>query len=214
MAILQGDSAELERLRHERSLVIIKPDAVARHLVGELISRFERKGLKMVGMKLVWPDEARASRHYTDSEEWLASSGQRTYDNFVTQGVTPPAEPRELALNTRRKLMESLTAGPAVFLVLEGAHVIEVVRKLRGATNPRAADVGTVVFDYTIDSFELSDAGDWAARNILHGSDSPENAVDEIAIWFKPEELLSYETVITKMVYDKRWQDHLKNPNI
>lgn len=209
MALSQGDAVELNRLRHERSLVIIKPDAVARHLVGEIITRFERKGLKMVGMKLVWPTEDQAGLHYTDSEAWLKSNGDRQLANYEKQGITPPASGRELAMNVRTKLMQSITAGPAVVVVLEGAHVIEVVRKLRGATNPRDAAVGTVVFDYTVDSFELSDAGDWATRNILHGSDSPENAADEIKLWFKPEELLNYETVITQTVYSRDWHEKL-----
>jgi nucleoside-diphosphate kinase len=112
---------------------------------------------------------------------------------------------RELALNTHRKLMESLTAGPVVALALEGAHVIEVVRKMRGATSPLFSDVGTIGFDYSLESYELSDSGDWAIKNIIHGSDSPESAEREIAIWFKPEEVVNYETAITEVAYTKNW---------
>lgn len=210
MPVPQGDAKQLEKLRRERSLVIIKPDAVARHLVGELITRFERKGLKIVALKLIWPTKELAAKHYTDSEEWLQSSGQRTYDGYVSQGVTPPAEPRELALNTRRKLMESITAGPVVAMVLEGAHVIDSVRKLRGATNPLSADVGTISFDYTTDSYQLSDAGDWATKNIVHASDAADTAEKEIKLWFKPDEVLDYETVLSPVFYSGEWHHKTK----
>ncbi|HSX00731.1 MAG TPA: nucleoside-diphosphate kinase [Candidatus Saccharimonas sp.] len=202
---MKPDEQALERLRHERSLVLIKPDAVARHLVGELITRFERKGLKLAAMKLIWPTEEMTERHYTDSEEWYIETGTRTYDAYMEKGITPPAQPRELAVDVRRKLMDALTAGPVVALVLEGAHVIEVVRKMRGHTSPLKAEVGTIGFDYSLESYAVSDAAGWAIKNIVHGSDSKENAEREIAIWFKPEEVVNYETVITEVAYTKNW---------
>ena len=202
---MQPNQEALDRLRHERSLVLIKPDAVARHLVGELITRFERKGLKLAALKLVWPTEDMTARHYTDSEEWLLDTGTKTYNSYVSKGVTPPLEPRELAMKVRERLMESLTAGPVVAMVLEGAHVIEVVRKMRGATSPLGAEIGTIGFDYTMESYEVSDAGGWAIKNIIHASDSPQNAAHEIAIWFKPEEVISYETIITEAAYTTSW---------
>jgi nucleoside-diphosphate kinase len=198
MKYMQPDEQRLQELRHERSLVIIKPDAVARHLVGEVLGRFERKGLKIAALKLLWPTDEIASDHYTVTEEWLESSGQRTYDGYVTRGIEPPMDARDLALNTRRKLMETLTAGPVV-------HVIEVVRKLRGTTNPLEAAVGTIGFDFSLESYEVSDAGDWAIKNIIHGSDSPDSAEREIGLWFTPEEIVSYETAITEVAYTKNW---------
>jgi nucleoside-diphosphate kinase len=207
---VKPDDKRLAEMRHERSLVIIKPDAVARHIVGEILARFERKGLKIAAMKLVWPTVELAGRHYVDTEEWIQSSGQRTYDSYVSRGMEPPMGPRELALNTRRKLLESLTAGPVVVMVLEGAHVIEVVRTMRGATSPLAAAPGTIGFDYSLESYELSDAGDWAVKNIIHGSDSIENAKREMAIWFQPDEIVNYETAITEMAYTKDWKPRYK----
>jgi nucleoside-diphosphate kinase len=202
---MQPNHERLKELMHERSLVLIKPDAVARHLVGEIITRFERKGLKIAALKLVWPSEEMTGNHYVQTEEWLKDTGERTYKSYLDKGIQPPAEPRELALNTRRKLMESLTAGPVVAMVLEGAHVIEVVRKMRGATSPLLADVGTLGFDYSLESYELSDSGDWAIKNIIHASDSPANAEREMDIWFKPEEIIGYETAITEVAYTKNW---------
>ncbi|HEY6737140.1 MAG TPA: nucleoside-diphosphate kinase [Candidatus Saccharimonadia bacterium] len=202
---MEGNDKRLAELRHERSLVLIKPDAVARHLVGEILNRFERKGLKIAALKLVWPTLEMAGEHYELTEEWLKSSGERTYKGYLDKGLEPPAEPRELAMNTRRKLMDALTAGPVVAMVLEGAHVIEVVRKMRGNTSPLFAEVGTIGFDYSLESYELSDAGDWAIKNIIHGSDSPESAAREMNIWFRPEDIVEYETIVTEMAYKKDW---------
>ncbi len=200
-----ADNKKLIELRNERTLVLLKPDAVKRQIVGELVTRFERKGLKICGMKMVMPTEALAGQHYTDSEEWLKDSGERTYNSYVEKGIEPPMSARDLALNTRRKLMGGLTAGPLVALVLQGAHVIEIVRKMRGATSPQAADVGTIGFDYSVDSYELADAGDWPIRNIIHASDSVENAEREINIWFSEGEVLDYTSAIEHILYSKEW---------
>jgi nucleoside-diphosphate kinase len=205
MTKILADDKKLTELRSERSLVLLKPDAVKRQIVGELITRFERKGLKICGLKMVMPTEDLAGQHYTDSEEWLKDSGERTYNSYVEKGIEPPMGARDLALNTRRKLMSGLTAGPLVALVLQGAHVIEIVRKMRGATSPQAADVGTIGFDYSVDSYELADAGDWPIRNIIHASDSVENADREIAIWFKDGEVLDYTSAIEHILYSKEW---------
>lgn len=203
--IIPANPERLDQLRRERTLVLIKPDAVMRKLVGEIVSRFERKGLKLVAMKMQLPSKEQVSKHYTDSEEWLKSSGQRTYDGYVEKGMKPPAEPRELALNTRRKLMESLAAGPVVAMVLEGAHSIEVVRKMRGATSPLTADVGTIGFDYSLESYELSDSGDWAIKNIIHASDSVENAKLEMDIWFDQGDINDYNSAEDHILYSKDW---------
>lgn len=201
--IIQADPEKLEKLRKERTLVLIKPDAVLRKLIGEIVTRFEKKGLKIVAMKMQWPTKAQVEKHYTDSEEWLLGTGQRTYDGYLEKGMEPPAQPRDLGLNTRRKLIESLRAGPVVAMVIEGAHAIEVVRKMRGATSPLFADVGTIGFDYSLESYELSDAGDWAIKNIIHGSDSPENAAAEMKIWFNEGEIHDYTSAEDHILYTK-----------
>ena len=199
------DQKKLDEMRRERTLVIIKPDGVMRHIVGEVLSRFERKGLKIVGMKMLWPSRKLAERHYVDTEEWLESSGTRTYNSYLEKGITPTLTPREIALNTRRKLIDHLTAGPVVALVLEGAHAIEVVRKMRGNTSPRSAEVGTIGFDYTLESYELSDAGDWAIKNVIHASDSPAEVAREIKLWFASDELVNYDTAIDHVIYTNDW---------
>jgi nucleoside-diphosphate kinase len=199
------DPQELEKLRRERTVVVIKPDGVLRHIVGELITRFERKGLKIAAMKMVWPDRALAEQHYIDSDEWLVDTGTKTYNSYLEKGLKPDVTPREIGMNTRRKLMDHLTAGPVVALILEGAHAIEVVRKMRGATSPLKADVGTIGFDYTLESYELADAGDWAIKNVIHASDSEANYQRERDIWFASGEVIDYESAIDHVLYTNDW---------
>jgi nucleoside-diphosphate kinase len=199
------DPKRLEELKRERTLVLIKPDAVSRHIVGEIISRFECKGLQITALKLVWPSRELAEQHYTDSEDWIESSGARTHQSYLDKGTPPPAGPRDLALNTRRRLIESITTGPVVAMVLQGAHVIEAARKMRGHTSPQLSTPGTIGFDFSVESYDIADAGDWAIKNIIHSSDSPETAEQEIAMWFKSEEIVDYETQISKVFYRKDW---------
>lgn len=196
---------KLAELRHERTLVFIKPDGVMRKLVGELITRFERKGLKIAALKMVWPTKQLAEHHYIDSEEWLLDTGTKTYNSYMEKGLKPDITPREIGMKTRGKLIDHLTAGPVVVMVLEGAHAIEVVRKMRGATSPLKADVGTIGFDYTLESYELSDAGDWAIKNIIHASDSPANYERERDIWFEPHEVINYDSAIDQVLYTNEW---------
>lgn len=206
MSVMDADPKKLEALRREQSLVIIKPDGVVRHLVGEILSRFERKGLKIMAMKLVQPTPEQVEDHYEANEDWYLSTGQRTFDGYVDRGITPDMTPREIGLKTRTKLMNYLGAGPVVVMVLQGAHVIETVRKMRGATSPLNAEVGTIGFDYTLESYQTADAGDWAVRNIIHGSDMPEAAEREIKIWFKAGEIVDdYTTALDSIIYSQDW---------
>lgn len=203
------DQAAVKRIINEKSLVIIKPDAVVRQITGDIISRFERKGLKIVALKLVHPTKAQVEDHYALDEDWLESTGNRTLEGYKEKGYDITGlTAREVGLNTRRKLMNYLGAGPVIALVLQGAHVIEIARRMRGSTSPLQSEAGTVGFDYSLESYELADAGDWAIRNILHGSDSPEAAEREIPIWFSEDEFVKYETAAERYIYSDDW--HMK----
>ena len=138
----------------ERTLVLVKPDGVQRGLAGEIISRLERTGLKIVGVKLLQMDNALARRHY----------GVHEGKPFFTG------------------LVQFITSGPIVALVFEGPRAVEAARKVMGATDPVKAASGTIRGDLGID----------IGRNLVHGSDSDETARKEIAIFFKPEDLVSY----------------------
>jgi len=186
---------------HERTLVLLKPDAVQRGIMGEIITRFERKGLKIVAMKMVWPTQEIAEKHYFWSEEEKIASGNRTINAYQSKGLPTTKTAIEYAEDTQRKLYKLLMSGPVVAIVIEGAHAIEHVRKVVGAGNPLQADVGTIRADYTIDSYIIADEADRAARNLVHASSSISEAEREIQVWFKEDEILNYDLAIEKILY-------------
>lgn len=189
--------------KKERTLVIVKPDGVQRGLVGEVIQRYERTGLKLVALKMVIVDEARAEQHYLVDPDWKRKSGQKTIDSYEKKGLKAPSDdPEKVGEITLAKLKKFMTSGPVVAMVWQGMHAVGVVRKITGGTEPLTSDVGTIRGDFTIDSYEVSDEDNRATRNIVHASGSAEEAEKEIVLWFKPEELLNYRLVGDAILYD------------
>jgi nucleoside-diphosphate kinase len=141
----------------QQTLILLKPDAIHRRLAGAILQRFEQKGLRLVGMKLVQPDRPLAEKHYA------VHKGKPFYDS----------------------LLQFLTSGPSLAVVLEGREAVTVVREMMGKTDGAKSPAGTIRGDYGIS----------VQNNLIHGSDSPENAAAEIALWFRPNELLSYNLV-------------------
>jgi len=192
---------------HERTLVLLKPDSVQRGLIGEIITRFERRGLKIVAMKMVWPDRALAQKHYDMPKADMVALGEKAISSYREKGEAPKfTDPIKIARDIQRKLLSYLTTGPVVALVIEGAHAVEVVRKIRGGTNPLSADVGTITADLTIDSYYMSDASERAVRNLVHASSSTEEAEREIALWFTEPDIHDYDLGIEKILYDPKWE--------
>jgi len=191
----------------ERSLVIVKPDGVQRGLVGEVISRFEKKGLKIIAMKMVWPTETLARKHYDQPEHTAIALGEKTIAAYKERGIVLKRTPMEIAKDIQKRLVRYMTCGPVVVLIVEGPHVIEWVRKIRGATNPLSADVGSLVADYSVDSYFVADEDERAIRNLAHASGNVEEAETEIALWFKPDEIHDYNLAIDEVLYSKEWVD-------
>jgi len=181
----------------QRTLVLLKPDSVKRHLIGKIISRFEDTGLKIIGMKMVWADEKLAEAHYKFDEEWIKSVYEKTRSVYEKEGKEMPyKEPHELGKIIQRRNMNFITEGPVIALILKGPHAIELVRKMIGATEPRSAVSGTIRGDFaSVESYPIADADSRVVRNLVHASDSPENAELEIKLWFKPEEIYEHKTV-------------------
>jgi nucleoside-diphosphate kinase len=190
----------------ERSLVILKPDAVQRGLSGEIISRFERKGLKIVAMKMVWPTVEQAKKHYDQPESAMMTLGERTLAAYKEKGIEMNKSPMEIARDVQKKLLTYLSTGPVIVMIIEGAHAIAHIRKIRGGTNPLSADVGSITADYTIDSFFIADEGDRAVRNLVHASGTVDEANNEIKIWFSKDEIYSYDLAIEKILYSTEWE--------
>ena len=187
----------------ERTLVIVKPDGVQRGLIGEITGRFEKVGLKLVGMKMMVPDAGKVEEHYSLDPNWKRVTGEKTIASYQAKGMTPPSmDPLEITAKILANLKKYLASGPAVFMVWEGAHAVKVVRKLGGGTEPLSSDVGTIRGDYVLDSYQMADIDGRAVRNLVHMSGSVEEANNEINHWFKPEELTDYRIIHEEILYD------------
>lgn len=177
----------------ERTLVILKPDTVQRAIVGEIITRFERSGLKIVGMKMMIPDMELLKKHYPDS--LVPIVGNKTKEDWDASGVEYSEtieEIGEMIVEATRKFMQE---APVVALVLEGGHAVEIVRKMVGKTGPKDSAPGTIRGDYAHLSLGHASLAKKGAANIVHASGSVEEATQEINMWFDEQELFEYKTV-------------------
>ena len=187
----------------ERTLVVVKPDGVQRSLIGEILSRYERTGLKLTGLKMLVPSPDFVEKHYSLDPEWRVKTGLKTIESYKKKGKTPPSDdPLKVTEVILKNLKKYLSAGPVVAMVWEGIHAVGIVRKVTGGTEPLTSDVGTIRGDLTIDSYEISDVDGRAVRNLLHASGSREEGEKEIAFWFSPEELLDYRLLNEAILYD------------
>jgi nucleoside-diphosphate kinase len=192
-----------EHLKKEKTFVIIKPDGVQRTLIGEVIKRYERAGLKLIGLKMVIASPEMARRHYTLDPEWLRKVGEKSIAGYAAKGLTAPyTDPIKAGESILERLVKYMTCGPVVMMVWEGAHAVGIVRKITGTTEPLTSDVGTIRGDFVTDSYQIGDIDDRAVRNIVHASGTVEEAKNEIDLWFKPEEVLKYRLIQDEILHD------------
>lgn len=190
----------------EQTLVILKPDAVSRGLIGEIIGRFEKVGLKMVAARLVHADRELADKHYPVSrEEFIKGMGGKTVENYEKLGVDlvkelGTSDPLEIGKMIREWLADMITSGPVFAFVLEGPHAVELVRKICGHTLPLMSAPGTIRGDYSFDSSYLANTGKRPIKNLIHASGNLEEAEYEIPLWFSKEEILSYTRTDEKVM--------------
>jgi nucleoside-diphosphate kinase len=189
--------------KQERTLVIIKPDGIQRSLIGEVVGRYERIGLKLVGVKMVLPTEEQVEQHYTLDPEWRRITGEKRIKAALDKGEEPPSrDPLEITAIVLRKLKKYMTSSPVIVMVWQGAHAVQIVRKLTGGTEPLTSDVGTIRGDYVLDSYNMSDQFDRSIRNIVHASGTVSEAEKEIDHWFKPGEIIDYKLIADAILYD------------
>lgn len=177
----------------ERTFVILKPDAVQRGLVGEIITRFERAGLKIIAMKMMVPEAELLKKHYPD--DLIPIVGNKTKADWDAYGVEYSETIEEIGtmiVEATRKFMQS---APVVAMVLEGGHAVEVVRKMVGSTGPKDSPPGTIRGDYAHLSLGRASLQKKGAANLIHASGSVDEAKDEIAMWFSDDDLYTYQTV-------------------
>ncbi len=186
--------------------MLIKFDGVSRGLVGEITSRFEKTGLKIVAAKLTEVSRELAEKHYpADRESFLRGMGQKTLDNYEKMGADPveklgTKDTLEIGKMIREWLIDYIQEGPVMAYVLEAPHSVELVRKICGHTLPLSALPGTIRGDFAYDSSYLANTAKRAIKNLMHASGSVEEAEYEIPLWFGKDEILSYERVEEKVM--------------
>jgi nucleoside-diphosphate kinase len=186
----------------ERSLVILKPDAIQRSLMGEIIKRIERVGLKFVAMKFTILDEETLWKHYNKDDAWFEKKGGNIVREMEERGMTIEKPAIEYGKDILRHLINFMTSGPVLAMIVEGNGATGIVAKIVGGTEPLTADIGTIRADYTIDSYALAGLDGRAVRNLVHCSENPAEAEREIALWFAEKEVIKYRLVQDAILYD------------
>ena len=175
----------------EKSLIILKADVIARGIVGEIVTRFERAGLKIIAMKMLEVPLEQAAKHYEKDDEWLMSVGKKLIKN---QGLDPEKEnPKDHGQRICDSLAHDLTIYPVVAMVLEGHSVIKLIRKMLGEQSPENSMPGTIRGDYSQDTYVLANASNRPVITLVHASDSVETAEKEIKLWFKEDEIFKWK---------------------
>ncbi len=182
----------------ERSLVLMKPDAVQRGIVGEILNRFERAGLKIIGAKLVEVDDATSRKHYKKDEAWHKKVGEFNIKdcerfNLDIKEMFGTDDPIKIGEEVNNWLFHLLTKGPVFAFVFEGSNAVDKIRSLVGSTYPVEAPAGTIRGDFGLDSPYSGLKRKRAVFNLIHASGNVDEAKEEINLWFKPEELLKYK---------------------
>jgi nucleoside-diphosphate kinase len=189
--------------KKERTLVVIKPDGIQRTLIGEIVGRYERLGLKLVAIKMLVPNEEFIEQHYTLDSNWRKVTGEKTIKSYQKKGLVPfSMDPLEVTAKILANLKRYMTSGPVIAMIWEGAHAVKIVRKITGGTEPLTSDVGTIRGDFVVDSYKMSDDDNRSVRNLLHASGSVEEAEMEISHWFSEKEIINYRLVQEQIIYD------------
>ncbi len=186
-----------EKFKAERTFAIIKPDGVKRGLAGEIIRRIEQRGLKIIACEMVTPSRAQADRHYPKDAKWIKRIGEKTMATYAKYNIDPKKhigtdDLEKIGRIVREWILDYMTSGPIVKMVVEGVHAIDMVRKLTGATIPASAELGSIRGDFSADSPVVANTAKRAVYNLIHASETPEEAAHEIALWFKPADIHDY----------------------
>ncbi len=190
----------------QQALILIKPDGVQRGLVGKITKRFEQVGLKIVGLKCVWAKEQQIIDHYPSTEAWFKKVGERTLTNYKKKGLDAKKvfgtdDAKSIGKTVKQWLIKYLQESPVFCFVVEGYDTTELVRKICGNTIPLLANPGTIRGDFSHDTIDLANEQNRPLRNLIHASETPEDAQKEINVWFKKDEFFSYERADEKFMF-------------
>lgn len=188
----------MKHIKEQQTLVLMKPDGVKRGLTGEVIQRIERRGLKIVALKMVSVDRAHMEKHFPSSDEWVGRLGDKGLKTFAEYQLDAKShmgtdDRMEIGKKVKESLFAYMTSGPIIAMVIQGLHAIDMVRKIAGHTLPVFAEMGTIRGDYSVDSPAIANVEGRAIKNVMHASENAEEAANEISLWFKPEELHPYK---------------------
>lgn len=192
----------------ERSLILIKPDGVQRSLVGEIIKRFEQRGLKISALKMLHPTKEQCESHYNKDDDWFQRKGEGIVADLKKDGLPIEKEAIEYGRDIIRTIVRYMTGGPVVAIIAEGHAAPQVVTQLVGGTEPLNADIGTIRGDFTIDSYYIATIDNRAVRNLIHCSEDNDEADREIKIWFDEHEVMNYTTAQERILYDVSADGH------
>ncbi len=199
----RAPKTKVAELKTEKTFVIIKPDGVQRTLIGEIIRRYEKMGLKLVALKFLVPLAETARKHYTLDPEWVRKVGEKSIAGYQAKNLVPPSnDPVVIGNQVLERLVKYMTSGPVVAMAWQGSHAVGIVRKMTGSTEPLTSDVGTIRGDFVVDSYQVADLDNRAVRNLVHASGSVEEAKNEINLWFQPAEVLNYRLIQDAILYD------------
>lgn len=188
----------MKHIKEEKTFVLIKPDGVKKGLIGEVIKRFEQRDLKVVALEMFQPSHQMIDDHYPKDEAWIERLGNKTLATYEKYGIDAVKElgtsdPKELGKMVRKWLLEYMTSAPLVRMVIQGVHAVDVVRKIAGPTMPYLADMGTIRGDFSIDSPAIANSEKRAVANVIHCSETPQEAEHEIRHWFGKAVIHAYK---------------------
>jgi len=177
---------------------MLKPDAVQKGLIGEVISRFERRDLKIVALEMFQPTIKQIDNHYPKDSKWIARLGEKTLSTYQKYGIDPKKElgtsdPEKIGKMVRKWLVDYMTSAPLVRMVVQGIHAVDMVRKITGQTLPYLAEMGTVRGDFSVDSPVLANIEKRAVANLVHASETQTEAAHEINFWFGKSSIFKYK---------------------
>ncbi len=184
--------------KEELTYVMVKPDGVRKGLIGEIIKRFEQRDLKIVALEMFQPTHDQIDNHYPKDDAWISRLGGKTLSTYEKYGQSAKAEygtddPQVLGTMVREWLVGYMTSAPLVKMVIQGVHAVDMVRKIVGPTLPYAAEMGTIRGDFSVDSPLVANKERRAVMNLIHASETPEEAKHEIEHWFGADAVHSYK---------------------
>ncbi len=188
----------MTHLKEEQTFVLVKPDGVRKGLIGEIIKRFEQRDLKIVALELFQPTKEQINDHYPKDTAWITRLGEKSLSTYAQYSIDPEPllgtkDAHEIGVQVRKWLVDYMLSAPLVRIVVQGLHAVDMVRKIAGPTLPYKADMGTIRGDFSNDSPALANSEKRAVMNMIHASETPEEAKHEIKHWFGTSKTFNYK---------------------